>query len=103
MIKHAINVFNVSTRVEEFDMTIDELLVYLPQLSARKEKLSLMRNRLPKSRVKDNYSKTIVEYEYVNYDLQEVRKDYEAVSDELNRAQLTLDSLNNSIEFDIDL
>ena len=30
-IKHALNVFNATTVVDGFDMTIDEMLVYIPQ------------------------------------------------------------------------
>ena len=39
-IRHAMNLFNLNTVVE--GMTIDELLVYLPQLGERKEKLGRM-------------------------------------------------------------
>ena len=38
-VKHAINAFNTKTVVPEFGITIDELLVYIPQLSAKKAKL----------------------------------------------------------------
>ena len=31
-IKHAVNVFNTVTAVPDFDMTIDEMLVFLPSL-----------------------------------------------------------------------
>ena len=41
-LKHAINVFNTTTIVDGFDMTIDEMLVFLPQLGAEKEKLTQM-------------------------------------------------------------
>lgn len=34
-IKHALNVFNATTKVEGFDMTIDEMLVFLPQATDR--------------------------------------------------------------------
>ena len=50
-IKHAINRFNIETEVPDFGMTIDELLVYIPQLSARKQKLIQMASYLPKERV----------------------------------------------------
>ena len=40
-LKHAINIFNATQTVDSFDMTIDELLVYIPQLTKRKSKLPL--------------------------------------------------------------
>lgn len=32
-LKHALNCFNASTVIPEFNMTIDEMLIYLPQLT----------------------------------------------------------------------
>ena len=34
-LKHTINVFNTTTIIPEFGITIDEMLVYLPQLNTR--------------------------------------------------------------------
>ena len=42
-LKHALNCFNASTVIPEFNMTIDEMLIYLPQLTRRMEKLSAMK------------------------------------------------------------
>ena len=39
-LKHAVNVFNATHVVPGFDMTIDEMLVYIPQLTRRKAKLA---------------------------------------------------------------
>ena len=36
-IKHAINVFNTTHIVPGFDMTVDEMLVHIPQLTKKKE------------------------------------------------------------------
>ena len=48
-VKHALNVFNTTTRIPEFDMTIDEMLVWLPQLRQQRDKLFGMKNALEKS------------------------------------------------------
>lgn len=48
-LKHALNIFNSTTVIPEFGMTIDEMLVYIPQLTIRKDKLARMKDRLPKS------------------------------------------------------
>jgi len=103
IIKHAINQFNVSTVVEGFDMTIDEMLVYIPQLNRKKQKLQFMKSKMPKARSMNAFMKNIIDYEYVNYDLDAVKADFEAVSEELTKAQLALDKVNNSIEFEIEV
>lgn len=82
-------------------MTIDQMLIYIPQLTARKNKLNRMRSRLPKERVQGGMSRMsgIVEYEYSNYDIKQAEADYAAVSDELARAQNALDAINSSEKF----
>ena len=49
-VKHAINVFNTTTIIPDFNITIDEMLVYLPQLNAKCTTLSKMRDAMPKVR-----------------------------------------------------
>lgn len=95
-LKHAINLFNVTHMVNGFDMTIDEMLVYIPQLTKRKSKLLEMKSKLPKERVEEQYGRqsNIIDYTYVNYDLAAVESDYENTADELSRAQLALDAVN---------
>ena len=102
-VKHAINIFNVSTNVPGFDMTIDEMLVYIPQLTRNKNKLANMKAILPKERVEDGTyrNSNFIDYRYANYDLSQVEADYERVSDELTKAQLALDQINNSLKFEI--
>lgn len=102
-LKHAINVFNTTTVIKDFNMTIDELLVYIPQLTQRKYKLDQMRNVLPKARVENYSSSNIIDYRHVNYDLEKVNEDYKKVSDELGRAQVALDEANVNMSFEIDL
>lgn len=100
-VKHAINAFNTTTVVPEFGITIDELLVYIPQLSAKKAKLRDMADTLPKAR-ENNFGKSnIIDYRYVNYDVKQVKIDLDVVTEELSKAQLALDTINHSVEFDI--
>lgn len=79
------------------------MLVYIPQLTARKNKLERMRSRLPRERVQDSYSRnsTLVEYEYSNYDIQKVAADYSSVADELARAQNALDQVNATVTLEV--
>ena len=103
-VKHAINCFNINTVIPEFDMTIDEMLVYIPQLSEKKRKLTEMASFLPKERVSNVYQATkIIEYTYTNYDLQKAADDLARISDELARAQTALDVINNSGQLEIDI
>ena len=102
-VKHAINVFNATHVIPDFGMTIDEMLVYIPQLTQRKNKLADMKARLPKQRVEEQYGRqsNIIDYSYANYDLAVVEADYEKVSDELSRAQLALDAVNQRDTFEL--
>ncbi len=104
-VKHAINAFNQATVVPGFGMTIDEMLVYIPQLTEKKRRLSAMANRLPKERVNSGGygGKTIVEYQYANYDVAAAMADMVRVSDELAKAQTALDAVNSSVQMEIDL
>ena len=98
-LKHAINRFNTTQVVDGFGITIDEMLVYIPQLTKRKSKLLEMKSRLPKERVEEQYGRqsNIIDYTYTNYDLAAVEADYEKTSDELSRAQLALDTVISGI------
>ena len=104
-VKHAINAFNSSTVVEGFGMTIDQLLVYLPQLSRRAAKLREMKNVLPKVREMSHSARVVnfVDYRYANYDIAEAEKAYIQVTDTLARAQTALDTVNNTVTFDLDV
>ncbi len=100
-VKHALNVFNSTQTVPGFGITIDEMLILLPQLSARKSKLAAMKARLPKVRDMSYRNTAILDYRYINYELSAVEADYEAVSDELARAQMALDEVNSTVRFEI--
>lgn len=103
-LKHTINIFNATQTVDGFDMTIDELLVYIPQLTKRKSKLLEMKSRLPKERVEEQYGRqsSIIDYTYANYDIAAVEADYEKAADELSRAQLALDAVNQRETFEFE-
>ena len=103
-VKHAVSSFNLAQEVPGFDgMTIDQMLVYIPQLNRRKVKLSRMQQRLPKQRERVSYGggSQIIDYSYANYDLEAVRADYEKVSEELSRAQTALDMVNTTAQLEI--
>ena len=99
-LKHALNVFNTTTVVPDFDMTIDEMLVFLPQLNKQCSLLSGMRDAMPKVRVSSGYSgnSAILDYQYTNYDIEEANKLYIELSDILAKAQTALDLINSTVE-----
>ena len=103
-VKHAINVFNTTTIIPDFNITIDEMLVYLPQLNRQCEVLSKMRDAMPKVRVSSGYSSgNIIDYKYANYDIEEVGRYYAELSDTIAKAQTVLDLVNSTVEFEIDI
>ena len=104
-LRHALNVFNTTHVVPGFEMTIDEMLVYIPQLTKQKGKLDAMKSELPKSRVEPRYgsAQNFIDYKYLNYSVKTVEEDYERVSAELSKAQTALDLVNSTESFDIDL
>ena len=97
------NLFNATHTVPGFDMTIDEMLVYIPQLTRRKNKLAAMKNRLPMERAEEQYGRRadLIDYSYANYDIAAVEADYEQVADELARAQMALDAANQQDTFEL--
>ena len=102
-LKHALNVFNSTTVIPEFGITIDEMLVYIPQLTAKKNKLARMKDKLPKVREQTRVNSSILDYRYLNYDVKEVTAAYEQVCDTLAKAQNALDAVNMNQTLEIDL
>ena len=103
-LKHALNMFNCTTVVDGFDMTIDEMLVYIPQLSYRKDCLAEMKDKLAKTR--EAYSgrtSSVIDYRYLNYDLKDVDIEYEKVASALAAAQNALDLVNNTKTLEVEL
>ncbi len=104
-VKHAVNLFNVSTVVPGFDVTVDEMLVLIPQLTRQKAKLAGMRLRLPKERVDERLMRgsNVIDYTYLNYDPAEAQSDHAAVSDRLAAAQLALDRVNQTVTVQVEI
>ncbi len=105
ILKHAMSSFNLSQTVGDTGMTIDQVLVYLPQLSDMANRLETMQERLPKRRSDiGGFGKNLViDYEYTNYSVEKAEKDFLRVSDELARVQTALDLVNTTIKMEIDL
>ena len=105
-LKHALNVMNTTRKLEHFDMTIDEALVYMAQLNKRMARLDTARRRLPKSRkVTSRYgeSTSLVEYVVANYDIDEVDAYYKEMQDTVNQLQMDIDYINQTVGINVDL
>lgn len=102
-VKHAINTFNVTHTLPGFDeVTIDQALVYIPQLSQRVSKLQEMAASLPKERI-ESIRNNFVDYSVANYDIEEAERAYEEASQKLATLQLALDAANTTGTMEIDV
>lgn len=105
IIKHAVNTFNIHTILDGLDITIDQALVEMAQLNRKKHRLDTMRKRLPKTRLNDqSYGRSkFIEYQYINYDLEIVQNDYQAVCDRITALQIALDLCNQTKAFNVNI
>ena len=107
IIKHALNLTNATAKVSvgEKEMSIDTILIKMAQLNKRKAVLDQMRKQLPKAREEQTYvSRNVVpEYRYINYDLELVKKEYEAVSKTIMEMQMALDKYNQTVQFEVEI
>ncbi|MBQ3868197.1 MAG: hypothetical protein II789_06610 [Clostridia bacterium] len=103
-IKHALNVFNSTHKLPGYDITVDEALVLIPQLSARKARLGSMRANLPKTRERGIHTGgTIIDYRLTNYDPKDAQRDFEETSAELSAIQTALDLFNTTEKLELEL
>jgi hypothetical protein len=108
VIKHALNVANATAKVKVADteMSIDTILIKMAQLNRRKTILDEMRKRLPKDREEQHAymsKNSVPEYRYINYDLEQVKKDYDYVSKTIMEMQMAIDHYNQTVKFEVDI
>ena len=101
-LKHAVNRFNVTQEVSGTGMTIDQVLVRIPQLSDRKRRLAKMRTTQKKTRNYNGRGVCFIDYSYANFDPAEANRDYLAAADELAALQNALDLVNSTVRFEAD-
>jgi hypothetical protein len=102
-LKHAINRFNLTQELPGLGMTIDQALIYIPQLTERKQRLSTL--RLIPAKQRNNVTRTgnLIEYTYANFDPAQADADYAAAADELARVQNALDLVNSTVTFEVEI
>lgn len=107
-IKHALNMSNVMAEIQVGDKvySVDAILVKMAQLNRRKVMLDYMRKMQPKERLQlraTSARNAVPEYRYINFDLELVKKEYEAVSEQIMVMQIALDKHNQTVEFEVEL
>lgn len=106
-IRHAVNLNNAAAQVTvgEKIMSIDMILIRMAQLNKRKSTLDRMRKLLPKNRVENAFSARngVPEYEYINYDLELIKQEYDRVSGEIMEMQIALDLYNQTVQFEVEI
>ena len=100
-LKHTLNIFNTSTIVPDFNMTVDQMLVYLPMLRERKQTLQKMKDE-PMCGHSSNITYRGVRYTYSNYSVKQVTEDYRRIADEYAKAHTALDLVNATGEIEVD-
>ncbi len=106
-IKHEINVINATSEIEigKEKLTVDQILITMAQLNNRRSMLDIMRKKQEKKRIDSGmYSsrKSVPEYQYVNYNIDNVKKDYEIIDSKIASLQIALDKFNQTFEFEIE-
>ena len=102
------SVTNATAKVQvgETEMSIDTILIKMAQLNKRKSVLDQMRKQLPKAREEQHSymsRNAVPEYRYINYDLELIKKEYEAVSKTIMEMQMALDKYNQTVQFEVDI
>ena len=103
-LKHAINVNNALAVIDVNgeSMSVDQILVRMAQLNTRLFQLDDMRKALPKQRVDTTLVRGAKpEYKYANFDIEQVKADYESISERIMQMQLALDKYNQTAEFEV--
>ena len=106
ILPHGLHQFNMATALPQCGLTIDEALIALAQLSLERDRVVDLRARQPKVRLGERLAGAgvaTVEYRYANYDVREVERDYETLSEKIAAIQLELDLANQTKTFEVAL
>ena len=95
--KHSINSFSVSRFIPEYNMTLDELEMYLEDLDRRFNTLKELGDAHPIKRTIVNRS---VRHTIANYDLKQARKGSERLDDERRKVRNIISEIKKSEEFE---
>ena len=100
-IKHSINTFNLNTVLNGFEFTIDVALVRLSILNEQKSRLKKMKTK--DALFRRTRPDGTVEFTKLNYDLNDVKQEYDKIDEEIKGIQLSLDSMNMSSYIEVEI
>lgn len=94
--KHVAHKFSLSFFVDEYNMTLDEFKIYYDYLADKRNKLKSFLDQRPMTR---RIVGSHVEYSYINFDKDEVKKEYEATCEEFDKAYDVKKHISETIKF----
>ena len=98
-IKHNLHLANATVRIDEFDMTLGECIIYLAQLNNEKGTLERMARRELKTR-KTAYGGG-VEWTELNYSREACREQLKKVTEDIVKLQMVIDRSNLTHEIEV--
>ena len=99
-LKHLLNYSNATTKVEDFDMSLGECLVYMAQLNSEKNILDQFMRREPKTR--HSTMNGVVQYTIINYDKDECKERQTTVKETIAKLQIAIDRINLTNLIDVE-
>ena len=86
-------------------MTIDQVLINLPQLNERAERLRRMSmmQKVKRDRGYGSGMTGLIDYSYANFDPEVAKTLYDQAVEQIDKLQLELDKVNNTVEFDVEI
>ena len=101
-LRHAVNRFNIETKVPGFDITVDEALGHMSRLNEDKRRLSSLAS-IPEITRSREYGSKEPDLVHRNFSNEEVQAAYKETCDQLMRIQQAINVANLTIEFDVDV
>lgn len=102
VLRHAINQFNLNTKLDGFDMTVDEGLGYMSVLNQEKKRL-LALSSIPETERRREFGGKEPDIVHRNFNIAEVQVAYREVCGELMRIQQALNVANLTKEFEVNI
>lgn len=104
-VKHALNVHNTEHVIDSLNMTVDEVLITMAQLTTEKLRVDGLRKHAPRIIKERTFGGNThnVEYDVANYNIADAEQDYNILDKRITELQLALDLDNNTVQFEVDI
>lgn len=99
-LRHAVNRFNIETKVNGFDMTVDEALGYMSRLNEEKRRLYRL-TQIPEVTRTRGFGGKEPDLVHRNFDAGEVQAAYKETCENLMRIQQAINVANLTVEFEV--